>query len=351
MPDVETARPASAYCTGLDYRCRILLSWPHPGPLATLVSAVASALIALHILSPSSHVDGVTVALVAVLILPWVGSFVKNLEVSATGAKIQYHDLQRAGLQVTAPLADDQAPPPPEQREETPTCLQVRSADANLALVGLRIEIEKRINELAQLAHIPFARRVTSLNALVRELQSRGILTGSQATGLRDLVAAGNAAAHGAVVDDNVTFWALDVGPDILAALDSLLATLRFEGQVTSALEGILPAGAELVAESRPDTPDATVAVGTKRYAVEIKRALQPTTITSSVEQAKRWLGKGFDGALIISEIGVDEGVIWTPPGIPTVRVVTWRPDEPVDSLRTAIDALQSQSRPPEKRQ
>src|SRR5262249_49877251 len=95
--------------------------------------------------------------------------------------------------------------------------------DPNVALVALRIEIEKRIRAIAERANIPDDR---SMMRLFRTLRERGILNDASLSGLQQLVAAGDAAAHGASVEPAVAAWALEYAPKVISALDAKLEQL-----------------------------------------------------------------------------------------------------------------------------
>jgi hypothetical protein len=97
----------------------------------------------------------------------------------------------------------------------------VYSRDPNLALAGLRIEIEKRLSALAEKADIPV--RPGGVGQLLRALDRKELLSHEERAALADMIGLLNAAVHGAVVDPRASEWALDVGPRILASLDTKL--------------------------------------------------------------------------------------------------------------------------------
>ena len=91
----------------------------------------------------------------------------------------------------------------------------------NLALVALRIEIEKRVRNLASNHGIEADR--AGLIRLFRELQTARVLTDPVLSGLQELVMFGNQAAHGAQVGEDAAHWAVEYGPAVIAALDEAL--------------------------------------------------------------------------------------------------------------------------------
>ena len=83
--------------------------------------------------------------------------------------------------------------------------------DPNLALAGLRIEIEKILRELAQSADIPIQR--TSVGRLMRLLFEKEMLTKQEYSFFTDMIGLLNSAVDGAEVDKKATDWAMEVGP------------------------------------------------------------------------------------------------------------------------------------------
>ena len=94
----------------------------------------------------------------------------------------------------------------------------VANQDANLALAGLRIEIEKRLNRLADSADIK--RTTTGIRGLLNSLSDRELLSREERSVLLDMIGLLNSAAHGARADQQHAQWVLDVGPRLLATLD-----------------------------------------------------------------------------------------------------------------------------------
>lgn len=89
--------------------------------------------------------------------------------------------------------------------------------DPNLALAGLRIEIEKRLEALAEAKGVAAAR--LGVGGLLRELARQNALSEEERSVLADMVALLNQAVHGATVDSRAADWALQVGPRLLRSL------------------------------------------------------------------------------------------------------------------------------------
>lgn len=180
-----------------------------------MISVGAIGVIILRIVRPDLQVDAVTLGLILVSILPWLASLIKSAEFPG-GWKIEFQDVQAAGAKITPAVS--------ESRETAelpkPSYLEISDKDPNLALVGLRIEIEKRLRGLASRYQLAETR---SLMRIFEELRKQGILNDSSVSGLQELVMAGNQAAHGADVDPRAAAWAIDYGPQVLATLDAKL--------------------------------------------------------------------------------------------------------------------------------
>ena len=181
-------------------------------------------------LIPSITIDTITLVLIVLAALPWLIENIKEFEIPGV-VKITLPDAKA----VTDKIEEDRivlvSPAELKLKGYAPTVVvsekpdttidilrSVADSDPNLALVGFRIEVEKRITRLAQLNGLSTERR--GLHRLIRELSDRKILSSSATGGLLDLVALANRAAHGAEVTRDAAEWVLDVGPSILRQLD-----------------------------------------------------------------------------------------------------------------------------------
>lgn len=182
--------------------------------IKVLISLGAVALVAVHLIWPGLTIDAITLGLVIVAILPWLSSLIESAKFPG-GWEVKFRDVEAAGQKITASSEVTAEVPSPK-----PSYLEISDQDPNLALVGLRIEIEKRLRILAEKHQIPSQR---SLMRLFDELRKRDILNDASMSGLQELVMAGNQAAHGAKVEHRIAEWAFDYGPIILTALDEKL--------------------------------------------------------------------------------------------------------------------------------
>lgn len=188
------------------------------------ITLVAAILMVVRLIWPNLKIDSITIGLFVVAILPWLASLIQSAKLPG-GWEITFRDVQEAAKKAA------QTTYTPEQmivREspsvissESPSVFEVADLDSNLALVYLRIEIEKRLRMLAKSANLS---STGSLPRLFRDLQKSGVVDDVVFSGLQELIMAGNQAAHGAVVEPSVADSILEFGPKIINALDRSIA-------------------------------------------------------------------------------------------------------------------------------
>lgn len=170
----------------------------------------------MHVAHPELAVDSITFGFLVIAVLPWLAPLIKAAELPG-GIKIEFQDVQAAAEKITLGSLSQL------EKNEQPEAayLSIVDQDPNLALTGLRIEIEKRLRELAPLVVLPKSSR--PLSQLIRDLQAASILLPEQSSGLLDLVSLGNQAAHGVEVSPSAAYSAIQSGPQVLSVLDSIL--------------------------------------------------------------------------------------------------------------------------------
>lgn len=219
--------------------------------LKIAISFVCAAFAAVHLFAPGLSIDGIILGLIAIGLLPWFQPLVKSLELPG-GLKVELQDV-KAATEKIAPLVDVQ--PFTEEKkllvattEPVAFIRQVSEQDPNLALVSLRIEVEKLLREIAASAGIAVDQR--GVGALASELRKHAVIPEVVATGLMEFVSLGNQAAHGARVSRDAADWTLARAPQLLGFLHGLraksrqTATLRDEvpkAEVLAAFEKKVP--------------------------------------------------------------------------------------------------------------
>lgn len=201
---------------------------------ATIVSGLAIVLMMGHLFCPAMRIDWQTIVLLGIAAGVWVWPTIKTIEVA--GNKIELRDMKNATEKVepkliTGDVIVNAGPATLSSSGEVKYADHLEgleaiyASDPALAVVGLRIELEKRLRMLAESSGMD-ARRM-SVGVLTRQLAQRELLPAEVVGGMADLIQLGNAAAHGAKVAPDAGAWALDRAPAILRALDKRIHDLQ----------------------------------------------------------------------------------------------------------------------------
>lgn len=195
--------------------------------IAKIISGVAVALAVAHVIWPALGIDAVTIGLMVLAAAPWLMPHLRSMELPG-GVKIELKDVKEATEQVlVGAVSSQQNETLAAQNEERDLEAQLQfleevgGRDPNLMLVGFRIEVEKRLLALAEANNFRLAR--APIPRVINILRENEILPPQVATGLSDLIGLGNRAAHGAQVVPEAAQWVLEVGIEILRALDRLI--------------------------------------------------------------------------------------------------------------------------------
>jgi hypothetical protein len=189
--------------------------------LRQVVTLVALALALGHLLWPSLAIDAITVMLVATAVVPWLAPLFKSLELPG-GWKVEFQEQLRETVERAEQVGLLAPPAAPLAPQIEYSFLRLADEDPNLALAGLRIEIEKRLVALAEKHGIEVRGR--GVGQLLRLLSDRSILGHQERSILSDLTGLLNSAVHGATVDRKTAEWAMEIGPRLLHALDDRVA-------------------------------------------------------------------------------------------------------------------------------
>ena len=185
-----------------------------------IITVVAFTLILVHAFYPDIRIDEITVMLLVLIVVTWLAPFLKSVEMPG-GIKLELTDLEKAGKKVVdSGLISPAASLKPMQKHKY-AFQAVAGDNPNLALSGLRIEIEVRLNELAKNKKLDLQHR--GAGYLTRMLEKSSVLSSDEAASIRDLLPLLNQAAHGAQVDEAAFDWAMDFGPQIIGALEDRL--------------------------------------------------------------------------------------------------------------------------------
>ncbi len=182
--------------------------------IAITLSALAIAAAVAHAFFPNLQIDSTTAFLIAIAILPWLGMFFRSVELPG-GIKVEYHELKEAEAKARDTgliTANDE-----KSKMVDPIYERIAAEDPNLALAGLRIEIEKELVALATRHDIIITRG--SVLLLAKELTQIKVLGAGAYLALADIIHLLNKAVHGAKVEPEAVSWTLSSGSQILQSL------------------------------------------------------------------------------------------------------------------------------------
>lgn len=179
-----------------------------------------------HLIFPDLKIDAIFITLIIVGIIPWLEPLLKSVELPG-GLKVEFQDLQKieneakkAGLiKPENDISDKKAPS--NVYSETYSFIEIAEKNQELALVGFRIEVEKRLRSLADKYSIESNK--FSITKLIDALNSKEIITNSESKSLKDIIHTLNYAAHGMDYDIRNANWVIENGPKILESLDEKL--------------------------------------------------------------------------------------------------------------------------------
>lgn len=185
-----------------------------PAKIQKIISVIALLLILVHIVWPHLAIDGITIGLLILAIVPWLSPLFKSIQFPG-GVKIEYQDLEKTEKQMKhAGLFPKKHARSTKQFDFLPSPYD----DPSIALAWLRIEIEKRFRGLIQ------EKKLSEEGGLKRNLIvlfQNGILSEEEKNALFDLVEILSSAMHGVIVDPSAAEWAVEVGPLVLRGLDN----------------------------------------------------------------------------------------------------------------------------------
>jgi hypothetical protein len=201
--------------------------------IKNLVTVIAVGFIALHLAYPNLKVDAITISLIIIAISPWFIQFLKSFEFPG-GIKIELKDVIEVAKEIKAPIniqaesdlaaIETVATVEVKPLDQIGVLRSLASTDPNLTLVGLRIEIERRIRELAR--YFDYAEKMR-LSSLITELRKSNALDPKLASALFQVVSLGNQAAHGAQVTREAAEWIAGLAPGLIQELDDVIVEKR----------------------------------------------------------------------------------------------------------------------------
>ncbi|MHA1947182.1 MAG: hypothetical protein ACXADW_00005 [Candidatus Hodarchaeales archaeon] len=194
------------------------------------ISLIFGLIAILYMLSaellPGIKIDYITIVLLIIALFPWIFPYIKSIEIPGKIKidTINSSEIKKSTEKVLSELPEKKEITSESRRAEVEVFSQIGESDPNLVIVGLGIEIEKRLRTLIERYEIDKKGRGRfSLKFMLRELTVKGIIPKNQVLGLEELINYRNQAAHGYEVESSAADWAITAAPRILSYLDSLI--------------------------------------------------------------------------------------------------------------------------------
>ncbi|WP_290952182.1 hypothetical protein [Hyphomonas sp.] len=168
-------------------------------------------------------VTWVTVALLSIAAVPWVFSleklpqYISSFELPG-GTKVE---LRSASEEAKGIILEE-----PIETTDVDSFIEVIRQNPDLTLVGLRLEIERRLRTLFHKLELDAGRQHMSIRHLQASLKEAGMLTQQEASLLNDLWPVLNRAAHAQTIDGDSQDWAISAAKPLINNLDARIDRL-----------------------------------------------------------------------------------------------------------------------------
>lgn len=183
------------------------------------ISAIGVLFIVGHMICPDIKIDGITVLLIIIVIVPWLAPVFKSFELPG-GLKFEYHELEKATKKLEeSGFIKKEASSKKQQDHSKYSFLNVVDINSNLALSGLRMEIESRLKDLAEQNFKILDKH--GINQITHQLAGSGILSKQESSAILEILPILNKAAHGQDIDKQTHNWVIEIGPQILDSLEA----------------------------------------------------------------------------------------------------------------------------------
>lgn len=184
------------------------------------ISLICALLIIIHAIFPQFSIDNTTIALIVILMFPWLLPYIKTAKLPG-GFEITTREIQEL-VEVTARSAIGTIPVAmrPSTRRRPPSAyFMLFKTDPNLALASLRIDIERKLRAIATKRQYDIGQ--LPLSQVLAVLRDREIIGPSEVKSLSMIIQVCNKAVHAEKIGPDLALTVLDMGELALRYLDS----------------------------------------------------------------------------------------------------------------------------------
>jgi hypothetical protein len=186
------------------------------------ISAISASILVAHLVWPSIKFDAAALFLISVCVIPWLGGIFKSIQLPG-GTKVEFREKLIKALkkfESEGPLQESQTP------ISDPLYIEILARDPNLALAGLRIEIERKLRDIANLLN-PDGPTKLNLSQMVESIGKEGLFTPKQTEAMHGILRSLNRVVHGSTVPLKDAEEIMPQGKRLLAALDKRIKKLE----------------------------------------------------------------------------------------------------------------------------
>lgn len=191
------------------------------------ISVLSAILLIGHLIWPAVKLDVASIFLLAVILLPWLGTIFKTVEIPG-GPKVEYRDEEL--LKATQKLEDVGLLQESSGQRGDPIYLELIGRDTNLALAGLRIDIERRLRKIAN--YLEPIDPPSNLRQVVSLIGSRGLFTKIQTEAMHGILNSLNHAVHGGRIPADDAEEIMEKGLRLLGSLDKRILNQKQASEV-----------------------------------------------------------------------------------------------------------------------
>ena len=184
-----------------------------------IVSIIFIGLFVLRIKYPQLKIDAISIILIILAIFPWYSKNIKVLELNGIGKVELVSDKEKEELEEKVAKIGISKNVKKENPAELYSFYNIRYTDEKLALAGLRIEIEKELQRIAEKGQINSS--YMGVGMLTEELSRYGLITNNEYALIRDIIGVLNKAVHNKLDNYRGTDvdWVFKLGIDVLDSL------------------------------------------------------------------------------------------------------------------------------------
>jgi hypothetical protein len=182
--------------------------------IRVIFTCVMLLVLTVHLLFPQIRIDTLALTFLFFSFIPWIFPFFRSVELPG-GVRIELRELKEIQKQ----MAEIGLLKKRKKGRKKYSFESISAQDPSLALIGLRIELERILRSIAQANGLK--ERKKNIQKLTLSLSRADAITTEEQLVIHDLLSLLDPVARGAFVDVQVFQWAMTTGVAILESLET----------------------------------------------------------------------------------------------------------------------------------